>query len=541
MSNHKDFNDHKDSPPQQHSTSTNAPSGKSTAQSEPTPEGKHQSQEPIPGMDNFEHNNVPPGSGLSDKPPHGRLPEPPDEELPEELALILEQLEPQWRHPEASWRVDDPSDPVSLASKTINALHVYLAYLTLPRMEDLIDDHTTRVHARTGLTVWKAEQIAMVGLTLTNFPRFAHLVSGGAFHFQLVFRLCEHLSIVKTNHRKLVDHAVVKLLEPTVPNQAMRSLKWIDDTLARLMEFIDPLAVPVPKDTPDTDAGTNTGTDGDADAGTDADTDNTGINPDDVPPMDEDTYHDGVSSFSYDNRDPNYTTFTLTVDAITGVELLKAINNAATTNNTTQGQAFLGLLRGQTTASITLNLYKNTFGLPLDDVFGEGHWLTTAASAAWLDRITHLAGAGTSDNNGYQPSARTAAMVAGRDGHCRFPGCTIPAHRCQIDHVHRYDHTNPTTSGPTSTDNLHLLCAKHHRLKTAGNWDVTLHPDGTETWTSHGDGHTITTTSDGPLGRETFQHKATRRIRVTHAYNERRLGIIDQEDEPDSKNDEPPF
>nr|WP_156963321.1 hypothetical protein [Corynebacterium auriscanis] len=101
MSNHKDFNDHKDSPPQQHSTSTNAPYDKSAAQSGPTPEGKHQSQETIPGMDNFEQNNVPPGSGLSDEPPHGRLPEPPDEELPEELVLILEQLEPQWRHPEA--------------------------------------------------------------------------------------------------------------------------------------------------------------------------------------------------------------------------------------------------------------------------------------------------------------------------------------------------------------------------------------------------------------------------------------------------------
>ncbi|WP_426706311.1 HNH endonuclease signature motif containing protein [Corynebacterium auriscanis] len=454
-------------------------------------------------------------------------------EPPAELEPILTRLLPPWRAPDASWRIDDPNDPVSLAAKSVNSLNVFMAYLTQPQWNDRIQDHASRIGARTGMTEWKAEQVAMVGLILPRFPRLSEIAMDGLLNFQLVHQLCEHLEAADTSKDELIDHAMVRLLQPTVRNQAMRTVTWVNNTVTQLLQFLDPIAVPMPEDSPESEA--------DADAGADADTDNNGINPDDVPPMDEDTYHDGVSSFSYDNRDPNYTTFTLTVDAITGVELLKAINNAATTNNTTQGQAFLGLLRGQTTASITLNLYKNTFGLPLDDVFGEGHWLTTAASAAWLDRITHLAGAGTSDNNGYQPSARTAAMVAGRDGHCRFPGCTIPAHRCQIDHVHRYDHTNPTTSGPTSTDNLHLLCAKHHRLKTAGNWDVTLHPDGTETWTSHGDGHTITTTSDGPLGRETFQHKATRRVAVVRSYNEERLEQERIRRQKSERHEDPPF
>lgn len=110
--------------------------------------------------------------------------------------------------------------------------------------------------------------------------------------------------------------------------------------------------------------------------------------------------------------------------------------------------------------------------------------------------------------------------MIGRDEHCRFPGCDVPAERCDLDHVHRWDHEAPHGgASETSTANLHCLCRKHHRMKTTGQWDVSLHPDGTETWTSHGDGHTVTTEPGGVLGRETFQHFAVRRTRNLENYN----------------------
>ena len=137
------------------------------------------------------------------------------------------------------------------------------------------------------------------------------------------------------------------------------------------------------------------------------------------------------------------------------------------------------------------------------------------------------------DNNGYAPTPLVRACVEGRDGTCRFPGCSVPAHKCQLDHVHRYNHEHPQKGGPTTTANLHCLCSKHHNVKTTGAWDVTLHPDGSEIWTSLGDGHTVMTAPNGPLGRETFRHRAVRRTTALAEYNRRKMQR--------NLNDQPPF
>ena len=78
----------------------------------------------------------------------------------------------------------------------------------------------------------------------------------------------------------------------------------------------------------------------------------------------------------------------------------------------------------------------------------------------------------------YRPSATLQAFVRSRDLTCRFPGCRVPAHRCDIDHV------VPYPLGPTHPSNLGCFCRKHHLLKTfwADDWSVTLAPDGTMTW-----------------------------------------------------------
>lgn len=115
------------------------------------------------------------------------------------------------------------------------------------------------------------------------------------------------------------------------------------------------------------------------------------------------------------------------------------------------------------------------------------------------------------------------ASVEGRDGTCRFPGCSVPAHDCQLDHVKRWEEgADGVEQKRTSTDNLHCLCQRHHNLKTSGQWDVTLLRDGTETWTSYGDGHTVSTQPNGVLGQFTFDHRAVRRTRTLEEHNEQR-------------------
>jgi hypothetical protein len=73
----------------------------------------------------------------------------------------------------------------------------------------------------------------------------------------------------------------------------------------------------------------------------------------------------------------------------------------------------------------------------------------------------------------YRPSARLAAFVRARDGRCRFPGCSVAARFCDLDHV------IPWPAGPTSAANLVCLCRRHHRTKQRPGWRTALDPDGT--------------------------------------------------------------
>ncbi|HEY5852953.1 MAG TPA: HNH endonuclease signature motif containing protein, partial [Aldersonia sp.] len=90
----------------------------------------------------------------------------------------------------------------------------------------------------------------------------------------------------------------------------------------------------------------------------------------------------------------------------------------------------------------------------------------------------------------YRPNAETAALVRARDRHCRFPGCTMPAARCQLDHIRPFDHRNPRAGGWTIASDLQSLCAFHHALKTAGLWHARALPGTAILWTGpRGDRH----------------------------------------------------
>lgn len=72
------------------------------------------------------------------------------------------------------------------------------------------------------------------------------------------------------------------------------------------------------------------------------------------------------------------------------------------------------------------------------------------------------------------PRLRNAIRL--RDRHCQFPGCTMPAEYTDTDH------TTPWPAGPTTPDNLHCLCRRHHRIKTFTKWKVRKGPRRDLTW-----------------------------------------------------------
>ncbi|QTE30142.1 HNH endonuclease signature motif containing protein [Pengzhenrongella sicca] len=96
-----------------------------------------------------------------------------------------------------------------------------------------------------------------------------------------------------------------------------------------------------------------------------------------------------------------------------------------------------------------------------------------AADATWRRIFTdpatgHLTGIGP---RGYRPGADLTATVLARDLTCTFPGCRMPAWKCDLDHRVAFDHDEPGDS-QTTEENVHSLCRHHHRLKTYGGWTV---------------------------------------------------------------------
>ncbi|MDN6705510.1 HNH endonuclease signature motif containing protein [Corynebacterium glyciniphilum] len=167
-----------------------------------------------------------------------------------------------------------------------------------------------------------------------------------------------------------------------------------------------------------------------------------------------------------------------------------------------RGQVALWLLGGhREQLKVTLNAYRARPEAPAY-VLGCG-WVspaTAAQLAALADKVRELPEAGQiPESPAYRFPAVHKAAIQGRDAHCRFPGCTVPADACEHDHLVNSPHTDPGSDGPTSVTNGICLCRTHHTLKTAGIWRPVSQDDAvTINWSGPG-GVRVTTTAAGPL------------------------------------------
>ncbi|WGY03430.1 hypothetical protein QI633_06620 [Nocardioides sp. QY071] len=79
----------------------------------------------------------------------------------------------------------------------------------------------------------------------------------------------------------------------------------------------------------------------------------------------------------------------------------------------------------------------------------------------------------------YEIPDRHRTRVILRDPTCRFPHCTRPATRCDVDHHQPYGE-----GGKTCPCNLVALCRRHHRAKTHSPWHYDTPMPGSYVWTS---------------------------------------------------------
>ncbi|GMA22317.1 hypothetical protein GCM10025864_00760 [Luteimicrobium album] len=119
--------------------------------------------------------------------------------------------------------------------------------------------------------------------------------------------------------------------------------------------------------------------------------------------------------------------------------------------------------------------------------------LAAGGDATWRRILTDPATGVATDvsRTAYRPGVVLGDLVRTRDATCTFPGCPVPATRCDLDHLDPFDPARPT-AGQTRADNLHPVCRAHHNAKTHGGWTTSRDPDNTITWTAPS-GHRYTT------------------------------------------------
>jgi hypothetical protein len=79
---------------------------------------------------------------------------------------------------------------------------------------------------------------------------------------------------------------------------------------------------------------------------------------------------------------------------------------------------------------------------------------------------------------------------------CAIPGCRVPAHRCELHHIHEWEH-----GGTTDIENLVPICPYHHDRIHADGWTLQLGPDRSLTVRKHG----VILMSTGPPGQQWTQ------------------------------------
>ncbi|AZC14450.1 HNH endonuclease signature motif containing protein [Microbacterium sp. ABRD28] len=101
------------------------------------------------------------------------------------------------------------------------------------------------------------------------------------------------------------------------------------------------------------------------------------------------------------------------------------------------------------------------------------------SDGVWERLLVHPVTGLTMAVDQYRPTGAMVLFLKGRDKHCRWPGCRMPARTCEVDHNH-----DAALGGRTEICNLCCLCQRHHSMKQFTAWKVKQLDGGVIEWTS---------------------------------------------------------
>ncbi|MFC8731587.1 DUF222 domain-containing protein [Luteimicrobium sp. NPDC057192] len=157
--------------------------------------------------------------------------------------------------------------------------------------------------------------------------------------------------------------------------------------------------------------------------------------------------------------------------------------------------------------------------------------LAAGDDATWRRILTDPATGAATDvsRTTYRPGVVLGDLVRTRDATCTFPGCRVPAARCDLDHVEPFDSSQRIT-GQTCAANLHPVCRAHHNAKTHGGWQTRRDEGGGITWSAPS-GHDYTAAAH-PTDPAVPPGPTTRRASAVRTTSRQRSALPD---------DDPPY
>jgi len=218
----------------------------------------------------------------------------------------------------------------------------------------------------------------------------------------------------------------------------------------------------------------------------------------------------------------NRATISVTCDKATAAIIARHIDAQADNNKCGAGEALIQLILDDTETKVAINTFTTDTnaadgagagaGGGDTKVYFPGYGWSTMTNLENIDTFTrHLK---PKETESYQPTSHIRAYTQGRDLTCRWPGCTMPAHKCQLDHRIEYQ-----DGGPTSPENLVTLCQHHHNIKTDRRVHYIMDPiTGTIAWL-HQDGTYQIDHPKGPLATCNSHWHYTWKQFLTHKRN----------------------
>lgn len=383
---------------------------------------------------------------------------------------------PKWGHENSSIRAQ-----LALAR---NRSELALAAQCLCEPEDDARHHVTCLTADLGQTEAAVRDYRKVGLMMERLPKLANVLTVRGFApLKLLKKLAAATLPIGEEFFDEVEPLLLKALTPSTDKLGLPDWKELFPKVQRAIDAVHHAARPA-----DLDGGP-------------------------VPAEVEETF---------DRRRPEAPDkahrIALNLAPAHAEEAHRVISTISATKECDGAEAFMHLVRGTAEVGINLHLYRSTDGGPVW-MPGVGV-LSEALTAEYMAMVTSVDTLSPSVAGGYAATASQKAFIIGRDGTCMFPGCAKSPVDADMDHITNFD-----DGGPTSTDNLHALCRRHHNEKTKGLWDVTRSLAGTEYWTSATTGVQVATEASGPVrhpGMIPFSASVRKAGELRKEHNERR-------------------